>query len=192
MTAAEVLEFQLLGSCRLVADAAGAHTETWTARVSSGMSLPGFIVWHCARIIDWGVHTVVRGVPELGASPEWGARVRYDMGHGAGLTDAEADDIAATVRPEDVHAYALALQDLIAPWIHRATESELTAVPDLRGRNLFHPRYASQRAWEEIEGLEGVPAWQVLARPCISHIRMHMGELDVFSQLVQAPEAESA
>jgi len=55
------------------------------------------------------LNTVVRGEPELAASPEWRERLRYEMGHGAGLTDAEADEVAESVQQADVVTYAAAL-----------------------------------------------------------------------------------
>jgi hypothetical protein len=66
MRGVDVLKMQLLGSCSLVAEHAKAAEPHWTAHAFDGASLPGFVLWHCARIIDWGVHAVVQGVPELG------------------------------------------------------------------------------------------------------------------------------
>jgi hypothetical protein len=175
---------QLLGSCTLVAEHASPAEPRWTARAFEGASRPGFVLWHCARIIDWGVHTVVRGVPEVGSQPQWRDRVRYDMGHGAGLTDQEADGVAAAVSATDVVEYANALRDAIASWLDTVDDADLDRVPDLRGRNQSHPRYLTPAAWEEIESLEGVPAWQVLARPCVAHIRVHAGELETLAQLL--------
>lgn len=56
----------------------------------------------------------------------------------------------------------------------------------LRHANSAHPRYATDAAWAEISGLEGVPVWQVLARPCIGHVRMHLGEMAALCQATRA------
>jgi hypothetical protein len=186
MNGVDVLRFQLLGSCSLVADAAQDSAGVWRERLSPGVALPGFVVWHCARIVDWGVNTVVRGAPELGAAPKWSQRIAYDVGHGAGLTDAGADEVATTVHADDLRAYALELRSSITEWLDVLRDADLDAVPELRARNEAHARYATPEAWEEIKSLEGVPAWQVLARPCVSHVRMHMGELELLTQQLQA------
>ena len=184
MRGVDLLRMQLLGSCNLVAEHALPAEPRWTARAFDGASRPGFVLWHCARIIDWGVHTVVRDVPELGSAPQWRDRVRYDMGHGAGLTDEEADSVAAAVGAADIVDYASALRQTIAGWLDTVDDADLDAIPDLRARNAVHPRYVTPEAWQEIEGLEGLPAWQVLARPCGAHIRVHIGELETLAQLL--------
>ena len=182
-----VLGLQLVTSCKLVADRASDSEAFWTRRGFAGASLPGFVAWHCARIIDWGVNTVVRDAPEVAAQAQWHDRVRYDVGHGAGLTDAEADDVAAGVTPQDVIDYAGALRQSIQEWLGSVTPASLDAVPDLRGRNREHPRYRTAAAWEEIKALEGLPAWHFLTRPCVSHIRVHSGEMETLLHLLRAP-----
>lgn len=185
MKAADILSFQLLGSCSLVIDAAEEAEPVWQVRAFAGASLPGFIVWHCARIIDWGVNTVVRGESELAASQQWSAKLRHDMGHGAGLSDAEADEVAATVRSEDVAAYTSGLRGMVQQWLDTVSDADLDAVPDLQRRNEEHARYSTPAAWEEVKHLVGIPTWQFLARPCIAHVRVHMGELDALLQQVR-------
>jgi hypothetical protein len=186
VTGVDILTMQLVGSCKLVAKQADEAEPYWKQRAFAKASLPGFVAWHCARIIDWGVHTVVRNVAELASEPQWCDRLRYEMGHGAGLSDADADDIAGTVRPHDVIEYASALRDGIVSWLDATDGVELDQVPDLRARNQEHPLYLTPSAWEEIKGLEGIPAWQLLARPCISHIRVHSGEVETLTQLLRS------
>jgi hypothetical protein len=183
----DILKMQLVGSCNLVAEHGPSAAPHWTARAFAGASLPGFVLWHCARIIDWGVHTVVRDVPELASQPQWRDKLRYEMGHGAGLSDSEADDVAAAVPAADVIAYAAALRDAISSWLETVDDAGLDDVPDLRARNQSHSRYLTPAAWEEIKGLEGVPAWQLLARPCGAHVRVHIGQLETLTQLLQLP-----
>ncbi|MFN2582348.1 MAG: hypothetical protein ABR498_06370 [Candidatus Dormibacteria bacterium] len=184
MNGVDVLGVQLITSCKLVADKARESEAFWTRRGFSDASLPGFIAWHSARIIDWGVNTVVRGVPEVAASGQWHDRVRYDMGHGAGLTAAQADDTAASVTSGDVIEYAAALRDSVRAWLDENAASDLDVVPDLRARNQEHPMYRTADAWDEIKALEGLPAWHFLTRPCISHIRVHAGEVDTLLQVL--------
>ena len=188
MTGVEILEYQLVASCSLTAKHAEQAQPYWQERAFAMASLPGFISWHCARIIDWGVHTVVRNVPELASQGDWRDRVRYEMGHGAGLSDAEADGIAGAVQAQDVISYARALRGSIAEWLGATDDADLDQVPDLHARNQEHPLYRTQDAWQEIKGLEGVPAWELLSRPCISHIRVHSGELETLTQLLRSQQ----
>jgi hypothetical protein len=188
MTGVEILTYQLVASCNLTAQRAEEAEPYWRQRPFAAASLPGFITWHCTRIIDWGVHTVVRDVPELASRPEWRDRMRYEMGHGAGLSDAEADSIAADVQAHDVIDYARALRAAISDWLGTTDDAALDQVPDLRARNQTHPRYRTPEAWEEIKGLEGVPAWQLRSRPGMFHIRTHAGELEALTQLLKTQQ----
>jgi len=181
----DVLSLQLTTSCKLVADQASEAEPFWTQRGFAGASLPGFVAWHCARIIDWGVNTVVRDAPEVAAQPEWRDKLRYEMGHGAGLSSEQADDVAASVQPADVIDYAAALRDEIRRWLTDTSPAELDAVPDLRARNQEHPMYRTPAAWEEIKALDGIPAWHFLTRPCVSHIRVHSGEVETLLHLLK-------
>ncbi|HEY7928346.1 MAG TPA: hypothetical protein VIG86_13130 [Candidatus Dormibacteraeota bacterium] len=186
MKGIDLLHVQLRGSCDQVVAHARDAEPFWSQRAFPGSSLPGFVAWHCARIVDWGLSTVVREVAEVAAAPPWRDRVRYDLGHGAGIDDAEADELTATVRPADVVAYAQVLRDSIDVWASTVADGDLDRVPSLRLVNQVHPRYASDAAWAEIEALEGLPAWQFLARPCVGHIRVHIGELATLCQIMQA------
>jgi hypothetical protein len=189
MTGTDILRMQLRGSCDLIAETARASSDVWLSRAFATASLPGFTLWHCARIIDWGVQTVVRDVAEVGAAPEWRERIRYDLGHGAGLTREQADDAARTATPAAVAAYAESLRDAIDGWLDSVSDADLDRAVDVRAANRRHPLYASPEAWAEIQHLDGAPAWQVLARPCISHIRLHAGEVEALSAVLREPPA---
>jgi hypothetical protein len=182
MRGVDVLRMQLTGSCSMVADAARESATDWERRAFPGSSRPGFALWHCARIIDWGVNAVVRDVPEIAEQPAWRDRVRYELGHGAGLSDELADEVARSVGPGDVAEYAEALRAEAGQWLDSIADADLDRPADVRRASARLPRYATPAAWEEVESLDGVPVWQVLARPCISHIRMHIGEIEVLRQ----------
>jgi hypothetical protein len=187
MRGLDLLRMQLLGSCDLVTGAVAEATPHWSARAFPGASRPGFVLWHCARIVDWGVNTVVRGAPEVAARPRWSTAVRHDLGHGAGLADAQADEVAATVAPDDLAAYVRELRAVIEEWVSSLDDADLDRVPDLRAANRAHPLYATAAAWEEVAGLENLPAWQFLCRPCGNHVRVHIGELQVLCQALGGP-----
>ena len=177
---------QLRGSFDLIAEHAGDAAAVWDQKARPGVSMPGFVLWHCARIIDWGVHTVVRRVPEVAAGDDWRERIRYTLGHGAGLSTAEAEQLAKTVTPDDVIAYVQALRRPVLDWVARITDDELDEAIDMRAVNATHPRYITDMAWAEVKNLDGVQAWQILARPCISHVRIHIGEVETLSAAVAA------
>src|SRR5207253_7865356 len=80
MNAVDVLRVQLRGACDLVAEHAGSVEPVWLERASPATSLPGFIVWHCARIIDWGVNTCVRDAPEVAAESPLREKLPYGLG----------------------------------------------------------------------------------------------------------------
>ena len=47
----------------------------------------------------------------------------------------------------------------------------------MKGRHAAKPEYMAPAVWAEVEDLHGKPGWQFLARPSMSHIRVHYGEL---------------
>jgi hypothetical protein len=185
MKGTDVLRMQLQGSCDMVAGHAREAADIWLTRAFESASLPGFALWHCARVVDWGVHAVVRDVPEVGEAPQWRDRIRYDLGHGAGLTREQADEAARTVSPDSIAAYAGALRDSITGWIGTISDADLDRPADVRKATQRNPLYAAPAAWEEVEGLHGIPVWQVLVRPSVSHVRMHMGELELLGTLLR-------
>lgn len=177
MRATDIIAMQLLGSCDLIADNALASSAEWTGRAFESASRPGFILWHAARIVDWGVNAVVRCEPELAAASAWNERIRYDLGHGAGLTQTQADEAAQTVSARDVAEYAVALKAAIDEWLREVGDTDLGRVVDVRAACMTHPHYQTPAAWAEVENLDQRPAWQFITRPCVAHIRTHMGEL---------------
>ena len=39
--------------------------------------------------------------------------------------------------------------------------------------------------WAEVDNFVGLPAWHILARPCISHIRVHAGEVETLLHAIR-------
>ena len=189
MHARDLLAAQLDGSCGLIAERADAAAAYWTDRRVSDTSMPGFVLWHCARIVDWGINAVVRTQPELAAADPWRERMRFDLGHGPGLTRADADEAALAVSAETVTAYVAELRSEIGAWIAAVSDDELERPIDLRKACAVHPRYLTDAAWAEVKNLDGVPSWQILAYPCISHIRAHIGEVDTLLTVLRAEGA---
>jgi hypothetical protein len=62
-------------------------------------------------------------------------------------------------------------------WLAAAPPEELDGVTDLKARHVTKPEYMGAECWSEIEDLHGIPKWQFLVRPSVSHIRVHYGEV---------------
>jgi hypothetical protein len=182
MDAKGLLQFQLNGSFALLTELAdGATDEEWKARSFPAANLVGFTVWHGARTIDWAVNCVMRGAPELADQAEW-----QDVGvakawFGAGAAREAADAVAHDLPRARVSAYLGALREVSIAWLAAVSNDELSIPVDLDARHAGKRDYMTPEVWEEIEDLDGIPGWQFLARPCVSHIRVHYGE--VTSQL---------
>lgn len=187
MKAKDVLQFQLQGSFNLLDGLSQSITDReWVARTIPGLSQPGFVVWHGARIIDWGVHCAIQGVPEIASRPEQLGLRATEMAYGAGINDQEADQIAATVSRTTVAAYLVALRPAVLGWFESLTDADLEAIPDFEAHQRANARYLTAPVWAEVEGLKRVPTWQILARPCISHIRVHAGEVETLLRGIRA------
>jgi hypothetical protein len=182
MEAKGLLQFQMNGSFGLLTELAdGTSDEEWKARWIPTANLVGFTVWHGARVIDWAVNCVMRGAPELADQGEW-----QDVGvakawFGAGASREAADAVARDVPRARVSAYLGALHEDSIAWLAAVSNDELSKPVDLKARHAEQRDYMTAAVWEEIEDLDGIPEWQFLARVCVSHIRVHYGE--VTSQL---------
>lgn len=185
----ELLAMQIDGSFALIDEHVQRAAPHWTERPVTSTSMPGFVLWHCARIMDWGVNAVVRGEAELADSDQWRERVRFDLGHGAGLTRTDAEDAALSVSPVDLTAYVAELRSLTTAWIGGAAEADLDRTVDMRSVSATNPMYTTDAAWDEVRNLDGVQCWQFLARPCIGHIRIHIGEVGALLTVLGGGEA---
>ena len=186
MTGRGILEMQLTGSFNLLDERIGQMTaEEWTARAIPSGSRLGFTLWHGARIIDWAVHCAIQGVPEVADRPEWKRLLASEAAYGAGITSDLADRVANTVGKEDVRGYLGAVRVAALGWLKGTTEADLDRVPDLHGHQQANPRYLEPQIWAEVSSLAGLPTWHVLARPPISHVRIHIGEVDLALQAVR-------
>jgi hypothetical protein len=178
MDAKGLLQFQVNGSFGLLTEVAeGASDAEWSARSVPQANLVGFTVWHCARTIDWAVNCVMRGAPELADLAEWqDVKVATAM-FGAGASREIADAVARDVPRARVSAYVGALRQNVVAWLAAVPNDDLSSAVDLKARHVTKPEYTAPAVWEEVDDLDGIPGWQFLARPCVSHIRVHYGEI---------------
>jgi hypothetical protein len=187
MTGIDILRLQLLGSFNLIRERIDAASgDAWTQTAVPGTSRAGFTLWHCARTIDWAVHTAVRGVPEVADGPRWTDRLAPDALFGAGIPDQVAESVPERVSPATLIEYLDELQPAVLDWLASQTPETLDAPVDLRGHQSARPEYLAPAVWGQVASLDGLPAWQVLTRPAMSHIRIHIGEVDVLTQLARA------
>jgi hypothetical protein len=184
--AKDILQMQLQGSFGMLRERLETITDDeWTARVIPGTSLLGFALWHAARTIDWGVHCAVQGVPEVADRPGMKSLRASEYAYGAGITDDEADRLAHSVTKDLVRGYLDALQPAVLDWFGDQSDSDLDNVPDIEAHQRGKPRYLEPAVWAEVSDLAGRPVWQILARPCISHIRVHVGQVDILRQALR-------
>src|SRR5512133_3329498 len=81
--------------------------EEWLTRPRPEQNRIGYTVWHMPRTQDHFLHTWIRGEIEIAHTERW-SRWEYlkPLGAGIGITLEEADEVAGTVEPADVLAYA--------------------------------------------------------------------------------------
>ena len=187
MTAKQVLEMQVNGSFNLLGERIRGVTDSeWTARAIPGTSLVGFVLWHGVRTIDMAVQTGIRGVPEMADRPQWAGRLQQQAAYGAGVSQAEADAVAHAVDRATAGDYLGEVRECVMAWLSSIADSDLAAVPEFERHNRARDRYMEPAVWAEVASLAGLPAWQILARPAVSHIRVHMGEVDTLLQALRA------
>lgn len=176
----EILRFQLNSSFeQVLRRISEVRDGEWDARALAGTSKLGFSLWHCARILDWTINCAIRGAPELADSPRWAGPLAVEDGlYGSGISDEVADSIPGRVGPGIVREYLEELSPPALSWLDSLTDDELSAVPSFRSNQQLKPRYLSPSTWSQVEGLEGLPVWQLIVRPAVLHIRVHMGEID--------------
>jgi hypothetical protein len=177
-----LLQFQIHGSFNLLTELArGVSDDEWRLRAFPTANLVGFTVWHCARTIDWAVNCVMRGAAEVADLAEWQDLKVGDAMFGAGASREAANAVPRNVTQARLLAYLEELHPNVIGWLAAIPNQDLSRAIDLSERHVTKSDYTTPHMWAELEDLDGIPGWQFLARPCVSHIRVHYGE--VTSQL---------
>lgn len=164
--------------------------ELMVRSVGPGANPVGFLLWHMARTQDWGLNTVVSGVPEVVHGEPWaGTAVALVRGTGTGFSADEVSEIAASVQLDELVAYADAVHASALAWVAQAGEDDLEAEPAVGVHVAAYPEYQRREFLEEMNsGPEhdaataatgGTPAWLYLTSVCITHMHRHLGELDL-------------
>jgi DinB superfamily len=187
MTGKDVLEMQLTGSFNILQERLSTVSDReWTTRDIPGTSLVGFTFWHATRTIDWTIHCAIQGVPEVADRPEWSRLGAAELAFGAGITQTEADGVAKSVSRTDVGGYLDAVRESALGWLRERSDADLDRVPDMQAHQRVKPRYLTPPVWDQVGDLASRPTWQILARPSISHIRVHAGEIDILLASLRA------
>ena len=182
-----LLELQLKGSFNLLTELLkDATDDEWVSRSYTGANVIGFTVWHCARTIDWAVNCVLQEAPELADHAAWSDLQVAGAAFGAGATKESADGVARQVSRARVLEYVTALRADALHWLTTGPPEQLSGQTDLRARHAAMQEYMEPAVWAELEDLDGIPKWQFLARPCISHIRVHYGEVTTQLEVIRA------
>jgi hypothetical protein len=182
-----LLQFLLNGSFNLLKTTIeDLSDEEWSSRPVPDANRLGFTLWHCARTIDWAVNRVARGGSELVESDEWSDLQPDAAVFGAGVSRDRADAIATGVTRQRAASYVDALRREVVGWFESVGSDELVHPVDLKAANSGRPDYLAPAVWAEIEDLDGIPLWQFLARPSVSHIRVHFGEVTALLEAQRA------
>lgn len=151
--------------------------------VVPGTSPIGLTLWHIPRTQDWLVNTSIRGVAETADRFRDGLPDPERFGFGTGLTPEEARAAAAAIVPARLAAYAADVGSDLEAWLGSLDEAELDVVPPFGLRQAARAAYVTPAALEEIEGLDGLTTGALLARPGLTHLLCHLGELELLIQV---------
>lgn len=159
----------------------------WTTPLLPGTSPLGLTLWHLPRTVDWLVNTTVRGRAEVADDATFGDLPAPDeFGFGTGLSPDRAADAAAQVRPEALVAYSQAVHAMADEWLATLTAEALDErVPQFLDRQHSRPAYCTDEALAEVTHLVDLPLGILLVRPAMSHLLMHLGEVDLLTQLAR-------
>ena len=187
-----LLEFQLTGSFNLLDSLiTEISDQEWIRKLNRRANMVGFTVWHCLRTIDWTINRVAARRNELVVRTEW-RDVRPDGAFfGAGATMESADRVARTVSRDRTRDYLSALRTESLAWLRETSDEDLDRLVDLNAADR-HADHLQPAVWLEVKDLDRIPVWQLLARPAISHIRLHCGEVDAQLQAMRAQSSGEA
>lgn len=156
----------------------GIAPGEWTARANAAANPVGFTAWHVPAVMDWALHTWMRGLPELRTGADLASRPGVNPPFAAfGMSADEADGIAAAVAPADVLAYAGAVHAAAMQVLDGLDDAALDRVPDTRVHGTRLPQHQTPGYLAEVDDMYDLPVWRLLGGPCFGHAREHVGEI---------------
>lgn len=160
--------------------------EEWVSRPAPGQNPIGYTVWHLPRTQDTFVQTWIRGMGEVAHTDRWAVwRPLRSLGAGIGVSLAEADHIAHSVKKVDVLAYADEVYQTIDAWLRTISDDDLDDLPDARQRLAAFPEYQTPGFDRDVRDLYEQPVWGLMIRPCTGHVHRHLGELQAIKRIVR-------
>ena len=191
MRATELMALQLGTVNQVLHDVASDLTpEESVTRVLPHTNLIAFDLWHVARVQDWAVQTMARGVPEVIDEPRWQGRGQLAThGIGVGMTEAQADALARALAIADVLEYADATNQTVLAWLRTLPDDALESQPDVPAHLARYPVYLEPAMRAEVPWMyQRPPLWRCLA-PAIGHNRDHLAEIDLLKRQLRARQA---
>lgn len=188
MNTVAFIENQLVNIHNLYHEIVADFTEQeWTARLAPNQNLIGFTVWHMPRTQDSIVQLWTRGIPEVFHEARWSNwQSLQRLGIGTGVTQSEADEIAATVHLSETLAYEEAVHKEILTWLRQLNDTDLDQIPDIAAHLAEYPEYQAKGFRAETDAMRGQPIWNLFMRPCIGHLHRHLGELALLKAMLRA------
>ena len=179
MNAVSVLRGQITGVY-------GLYTSTlqtiapgeWAAPADSGANPVGFSAWHVPAVMDWALHTWMRGLPELRTHGDLASRPGLNPPFAAfGMSVDEAAGIAAAIAPSDALAYADAVYAAAMQLLDGLDDAQLDRVPNTRAHGTRLAQHQTPGYLAEVDDMYDLPVWRLLGGPCFGHAREHIGEI---------------
>lgn len=160
----------------------------WSTPVRPGTSPIGLTLWHLPRTQDWLVNTCIRAVDEVADGPSYcSLPAPEEFGFGTGLTPERASAAAANVKSDALVAYVDAVRANIDEWLAGLSDADLdVVVDDFAQRQQRRAAYSTPDALQETAHLGGLTVGVLLLRPAVSHVLMHLGEVDTLATIARA------
>ena len=192
MTGIDVLRLLLTSSFGNIGSRLDALSDDdWDRRAIAGTNKAGFILWHAARVLDW-THSSLAGVDEIAHGEPWRDRFPEEALVGFGIPESVADRVTQTVSRTDTIDYLAEVKKTFLEWFDRQTPETLEAKVSLRTPRAEKAGYLAAAPWEEMSGLDEIPAWHMLARASGGHIRAHQGEYDALVGVLRSAATPQA
>jgi hypothetical protein len=161
----------------------------WAVRPNPGANPIGFTAWHVPAVMDWALHTWMRGLPELRTNSGLAARPGVNPPFAPfSMSPDDAARIAAAVAPDDVLAYAEAVHGAAMTLLDGVDEAVLDHVVDTRTHGTRLPQHQTSGYLAEVDDMYDMPVWRMLAGPCFGHAREHVGEIRANLQALRSLE----
>ena len=176
VNATQVLQQQLANTYSNVNDVVRQITdEEWLHRPYPGAPPLGFTAWHIAATVDWALNVWVQAGQELRATLDLPGI--NPASPPFGMTEEDADAIAAGTNRDAALEYARVAYDAWAAWLDGLSDSDLDRVPGVPDHAVQLPQHRVDGYLEELAMMAGYSVARIVISPCNGHVRGHLGEI---------------